>query len=257
MKDYGIGSFNAFLLATIVYIGLLFFIFYKINEETKVFVKYTDIKDSFIDIEVGEYKAPTPQNLPEKTAEPKKEETQEPSQETTNKMVKTEEKTQKASDISSLFGNIKEFQTEKTSKVQSSAKSQKNASSPQKEQEGKQLNDNLMVNKDEKVGESAQKQQTGVYDKFKGALRRKFEENWTLYEKNGNFKAKIEFIIESNGIFKYTFVEQTYNAEFDEKVMDFLNNLQGKYIALPPDNKAYEGTAILSDEIVTMMEENQ
>ena len=114
-----------------------------------------------------------------------------------------------------------------------------------------------MASKDEKVGESAKKQQTGIYDKFKGALRRKFQENWTLYEKSGDFKVKFEYIIESNGIFKYTFVEKSYNPEFDEKVMDFLQNLQGKYIALPPDNKAYHGDAILSDEIITMLEEEK
>ena len=39
--------------------------------------------------------------------------------------------------------------------------------------------------------------------------------------------------------------------------MDFLQNLQGKYIALPPDNKAYHGDAILSDEIITMLEEEK
>lgn len=254
MKDYGIGSFNAFLLALIVYMALLFFVFYKINEESKVFVKYTDIEDSFIDIELGEYKALNQQNLDKETKP--QEEPKEPSQETTNKMVKTEEKTQKASDINSLFGNIKEFQEEKSAKIQSSAKSQKNNSAPKKEA-NKQLNDNLMASKDEKIGESAKKQQTGIYDKFKGALRRKFQENWTLYEKSGDFKVKFEYIIESNGIFKYTFVEKSYNPEFDEKVMDFLQNLQGKYIALPPDNKAYHGDAILSDEIITMLEEEK
>lgn len=252
MRDYGIGYFNAFLLALVVYMGLIFFVFYKVNKESKVFVKYTDLENSFIDIEIGEYKAPSPQ-LPEPLQE--KIEIKEESKETTNKMIKTEEKTQKASDINSLFGNIKEFQEEKSSKVQSSAKSQKTTTKAKKE-ENKKLNDNLIAKKDEKVGESATQQQTGLYDKFLGTLRRKFEENWTLYEKNGNFKAGFEFIIESNGIFKYTFVNQSYNAEFDEKVMDFLENLQGKYIAIPPNNQAYQGSAILSDELITMLEEN-
>ncbi len=244
MKNYGIGIFNAFLLAMAVYAGLLFFIFFKADIGHAV--KYTDIKDSFIDVEFGEYKK---QEQPKpKKVEPKKDE----GQETTNKMLKVEEP-QKATDINELFGDTKKFQQEKTNKVQSSEQSIPDATKPPKVEQKKELKDNLIPT-NQRVGESVQKQQKGIYDKFLGAIRRKLQENWTLYERSGNFTAKLEYIIESNGYFRYTSITKTGNADFDAKVLDFLSTLQGKYIAVPPKNKAYKGSANLSDEITIMGE---
>lgn len=244
MKHYGMSVFNAFLLALAVYAGLVFFIFFKTDNTHAV--KYTDIKDSFIDVEFGEYKKPEIQPKPK--VEPKEE-----GQETTNKLLKVEDEPQKATDINELFGDTKEFQQEKSAKVQSSAKSTPNAAKAQKAVQTKQLKDNLMPT-NERVGESVQKQQTGMYDKFLGLVARKLRENWTLYERSGNFTAKLEYIIESNGYFRYTSVTKTGNADFDAKVLDFLSTLQGKYIAVPPKNKAYKGSANLSDEITMMGE---
>lgn len=243
MKHYGMSVFNAFLLALAVYAGLLFFIFFKTDNTHAV--KYTDIKDSFIDVEFGEYKK---QEQPKPKVEPKKDE----GQETTNKLLKVEEP-QKATDINELFGDTKEFQQEKTNKVQSSEKSTPDAAKPPKIQQKQELKDNLMPT-NQRVGESVQKQQKGIYDKFLGLVHRKLHENWTLYERNGNFTAKLEYIIESNGYFRYTSVTKTGNADFDAKVLDFLSTLQGKYIAVPPKNKAYKGSANLSDEITMMGE---
>lgn len=248
MKHYGISVFNAFLLALAVYAGLLFFIFFK--SDTRV-VKYTDIKDSFIDVEFGEYKKPEVQaKKPETQNKPKSEEK---GQETTNKMIKTEDEVQKATNINELFGDIKEFQQEKTTKIQSSAKSTPNATEPKENAPKKQLKDNLMPT-NQRVGESVQKQQTGIYDKFLGLVERKLRENWTLFERSGNFTAKIEYVIESNGYFRYTSITKTGNKEFDAKVIEFLSTLQGKYIAVPPRNRAYKGNVELSDKITMIGE---
>lgn len=249
VKNYGISVFNAFLLALAVYAGLLFFIFFK--SDTNV-VKYTDIKDSFIDVEFGEYKKPEVQAKPK--PEPKiKPKTEEIGQETTNKMTKIEEEPQKATNINELFGDTKEFQQEKTTKVQSSAKSTPNATPPKQTAPTKQLKDNLMPT-NQRVGESTQKQQTGIYDKFLGLVERKLRENWTLFERSGNFTAKIEYVIESNGYFRYTSITKTGNEDFDAKVIEFLSTLQGKYIAVPPKNRAYKGNVELSDKITMIGE---
>ena len=93
------------------------------------------------------------------------------------------------------------------------------------------------------------KKQKGVYDKFFGVIERKLNENWNLYERNGNFTVVIEYQIESNGFFRYTYVTKSGNTEFDAKVMDFLSTLDGKYFATPPYKKPYNGIAILSDEV--------
>ena len=54
MKNDGLSNFNAFLLALGVYIfvvGFVFFRFVMIDENA---ILYTDLKDSFIDIELSE-----------------------------------------------------------------------------------------------------------------------------------------------------------------------------------------------------------
>lgn len=246
MKNYGIGVVNAFLLAMAVYAGLIFFMFFKYNQDS---TSYTDIKDSFINVEIGEYQTQEPDIKPQ-IQQIKKDD----GQETTNKEVKTEEVKKKESDLNELFGDIEQFQNKKDIAVQSSAKSVPDASKPKKEQENNnQKGDNLMP-QSKKIGESNKKQQKGVYDKFKGALSRKFNENWNLFERSGNFKVELKFQIESNGIFRYTSVTKSGNAEFDNKVLSFLSTLEGKYVAAPWNKKKYSGTASLSDEIITMGE---
>lgn len=246
MKNYGIGFFNAFLLAMAVYAGLIFFIFFKSDERV---VRFTDTKDDFIEVEIGEYQKPQIQAKPEKKPkiQPKpKEEEEKIGQATTNKEVKTQDE-DKTTNINELFGDTKEFQ-EKTSKVQSSEQSIPDAAKPKESEGAKAKSDSLMPAK-QNVGENAQKKQKGIYDKFKGTLRRKFQENWDLFERSGNFSAQIEYKIESNGFFRYTSVTKSGNAEFDAKVMDFLNTLDGKFVATPPNKRLYKGKAILKDEI--------
>ena len=251
MKNYGIGFFNAFLLAMAVYAGLIFFIFFKSDERV---VRFTDTKD-FIEVEIGEYQKPQIQVKPEKKPKiqpkPKKEE-EKTGQATTNKEVKTQDE-DKTTNLNELFGDTKEFQ-EKTSKVQSSEESIPDAAKPEESSTAEVKSTSLMPPKRQKVGESNKKKQKGLYDKFLGAIQRKLHENWNLYERNGNFIAQIEYQIESNGFFRYTSVTKSGNAEFDAKVLDFLSTLDGKYVAAPPNRKPYKGSAKLSDEITMMGE---
>ena len=253
MKNYGIGFFNAFLLAMAVYAGLIFFIFFKSDERV---VRFTDTKD-FIEVEIGEYQKPQIQVKPEKKPkiQPKpKEEVEKIGQATTNKEVKTQDE-DKSTNLNELFGDTKEFQ-EKTTKVQSSEQSIPDATKPKESSTAEVKSTSLMppTAKQQKLGESNKKKQKGLYDKFLGAIERKLHENWNLYERNGNFVAQIEYQIESNGFFRYTSVTKSGNTEFDAKVMDFLSTLDGKYVAAPPNKKPYKGSAKLSDEITMMGE---
>lgn len=235
MKNEGLGSFYSLLLAIAVYVGFVLFIFFKPLENA---VKYTDIKDSFIDVvELGTYVKP----------KPSLDENKKDGEETTNKTLKVEKKPQKGTKISDLFGDTSEFLQEKSTKVQSSAKSKKDAQKKRRDEIAKKAAESLLPTKEE--GEDIKKQQTGLYEKFLGTVHRKMYENWTLYEIKGNFSAKLEFVIESNGYFRYNSVTKSGNAEFDAKVVDFLSTLQGKYIAVPPRNKPYKGNANLADEI--------
>ncbi|WP_300702182.1 TonB C-terminal domain-containing protein [uncultured Campylobacter sp.] len=247
MKDYGLGSINSFLLALLVYMSLVFFVFFKISTKDDV-VKYTDLKDSFVDVDLGAFSA---KNLTQekKQEEDALKENEKTGQETTNKEVKTQEVKQEQSDINSLFGNIKDFQEEKSTKVQSSAKSTPDASKPKDVAElFKQLNDNLLPQEQE-IGESTNAQMTGVYDEFRGKIRRILEQRWRLYEASGNFKVLIKYYIDSNGKFGYTHVEKSYDENFDAKVLEFLNTLNGKFIAYPPKNQNFQGDMELSDKL--------
>ncbi|ASQ30969.1 Tol-Pal system subunit TolA [Campylobacter avium LMG 24591] len=251
MKDYGLGYVNSFLLALIFYILILSSIFLHFSIYKSNAVKYTDIKDSFVDVDLGSYAnkiSKTNQNIQEQEIT---QENQTQGKETTNKEVETQDVKQEASDINSLFGNLKDFQEEKTNKIQSSEKSVKNSTNKPQELSNlfNSLNDNLLKTEDEKVGESSQKQMTGIYDEFRGKVRRILEERWRLYEASGNFAVLVKYYIDSDGKFGYTLVEKSYNEDFDAKVLEFLGNLSGKFIAYPPRNLKFEGSMNLSDKV--------
>ena len=251
MKDYGLGYVNSFLLALIFYILILSSIFLHFSIYKSNAVKYTDIKDSFVDVDLGSYAnkiSKTNQNIQEQEIT---QENQTQGKETTNKEVETQDVKQEASDINSLFGNLKDFQEEKTNKIQSSEKSVKNSTNKPQELSNlfNSLNDNLLKTEDEKVGESSQKQMTGIYDEFRGKVRRILEERWRLYEASGNFAVLVKYYIDSDGKFGYTLVEKSYNEDFDAKVLEFLGNLSGKFIAYPPRNLKFEGSMNLSVKV--------
>lgn len=251
-----ISNTRSFLLALLAYIVVVVFVFFKLIVFKEPAIRYTDLEDSFMDIELAE---PSKQVMNEqKTVEKTlptpvlESNTQELTQETTNKAVKTEDINQKATDFNALFGNVKDIQDEKTTKVQSSAKSTPKSSTPAPvaSQLVKQLNDNLVVQKSNPAGDSTKSQRTGVYDKFLGAVTRIIEQRWRLYHPHqGNLKVVVKIFIDGNGNFGYTSVEKSYNTAFDEKVLDFLKDQSGKFIANPPKGELVNITMNLGDEV--------
>lgn len=254
MKNYGIGSFNAFLLALIVYILVLSFFLFRLAQESAIALKYTDIEESFIDVDIGEIEAPTPKEEPKPSPavqEIKQEPEvvpQEQSPDTTIKAVKTEEVEQEQSNISDLFGNLKDFEDKKTTKVQSSAPPKKQAQ-PKQSTNFADLFNEVKEKPEVSKGQAQKSEKTGLYDPFRGKIRRFLEDRWRLYEASGNFEVSLDFFVDSNGNFGYTKVSKSFNEEFDAKVEQFLKAQSGKFVAYPPDNKRYDGKAILSDKI--------
>ena len=103
MKDYGLGYVNSFLLALIFYILILSSMFLHFSIYKSNAVKYTDIKDSFVDVDLGSYAnkiSKTNQNIQEQEIT---QENQTQGKETTNKEVETQDVKQEASDINSIF----------------------------------------------------------------------------------------------------------------------------------------------------------
>ena len=185
MKNYGLSNLNSFLLALAIYVGIVILVFFRLVSEVEPAIQYTDIKDSFVDIELAEpskqviTQSNTPKEIQKSTEQIDIEKL---FAQTTNKTVKTEDIDQKASNFNELFGNIKEIQEEKTTKIQSSAKSGiSSAPKPQASELVKQLNDSLLQEESSTQGESTKAQKIGIYDEFLGKVVRIITQRWTQY----------------------------------------------------------------------------
>lgn len=251
MKKFGLSNLSSFILAFLIYLIIVCILFFRLSQESKIFVKYSDLQDSFVDIELGQSSL----NIKEKIKDTndisaKEQDLQKLFRQTTNKEIKTSDIEQQEANLNSLFGNIKDFQDNKSTKVQSSIKSQEKAKSNEKASRLlKELNDSLLIQDSNISSNNTKEQLVGVYDKFLGAIRRNLEQRWRLYEASGNFEVIIKFFIDADGKFGYTEYTKSYNDNFDKKIENFLKNLDGKYIALPPNGQKYEIIMNLSDKI--------
>lgn len=245
MKNYGLGNLNSFLLALIVYFLVILIVFFRITAFKDPSIKYTDLEDSFIDIELTQSSNKIANLDINKEVDIAK-----LFEKTTNKFVQTENIDQKETNFNDLFGNVKDIQDEKTTKVQSSAKP--NIQNSSNDKNASQLVKNLentLLTQNSNTG-SIQIQRTGIYDEFLGKITRIIEDRWKLNKSQGNLSVRVKIFIDSNGKFGYTSLEKSNDIAFDKKVMDFLENLQGKFIAYPPKNKSINITMNLSDELI-------
>lgn len=232
MKNYGIGSFNSFLLSFCIYLFLIFFMFYELGNFKSAF-RYTDLQNtSFVDIEFNENDNII---IDEKNIGKK----------TTLKNIKTQEIEQKQSSINDLFGNIDEFLDKKTKTIQDISKSDKKTNNIKNtKQSQKILNLEKKQNKDQTLDSIDL-----IYNDFLGRVHRVLENRWRLYESSGNFEVEVGFYIDKDGKFGYDYVTKSLNQNFDLKVLEFLKNLNGKFVAFTPDLDFYSGTLRLSDKI--------
>lgn len=245
MKNYGLGNLNSFLLALIVYFLVILIVFFRITAFKDPSIKYTDLEDSFIDIELTQSSNKIANSDINKEVDIAK-----LFEKTTNKFVQTENIDQKETNFNDLFGNVKDIQDEKTTKVQSSAKPNiQNSSSDKNASQLVKNLENILLTQNSNT-DSIQIQRTGIYDEFLGKITRIIEERWKLNKSQGNLSVRVKIFIDSNGKFGYTSVEKSNDIAFDKKVMDFLENLQGKFIAYPPKNQSINITMNLSDELI-------
>lgn len=234
----------AFFYALLVYIFVVLLVFFKLYNYKDLAVKYTDMKDAYIDIELG---ANVPiVNTPMNQKELKELfEQEELKKHITEKMKNVDKLDKKESNLNELFGKL-DFQENKSSKIQASHKSQKKSKDLAVNITKKldSLKENISI-----IGQNQNESKAGVYDPFLGALRRILEQRWRLYKSSGDFKARVNFSIDASGYFSYDYVELSGDDEFDKKLNSFLENLKGKYITLPPNSKPYSGVLELSDKI--------
>lgn len=278
MKTSKIGTnfptFNAFIISLAIYIALLGFIVYKAGFAIKQAQKYTDTKDAFMDVLIvteeradtimapkAEIKKPEPAPEPPKP-EPIKEEPKE-EQITTNKAVEPEpepvqpepvkEPEPEVINMGDLFKDLNVSKPKPQAKpkaVQSNKKSAKeNKSAKQKASEAinaLQTSDKVRAPKDGLTGE---------YDEFKGAITRIIQQRWQKYSANTNDSVQVRIIFGANGkIISYSFVTRSYDAEFQSKARDLLENLKTVNFPSTPSGQREEMVFNLSDEIEIEME---
>ncbi|CAM3368300.1 energy transducer TonB [Campylobacter upsaliensis] len=255
MKNYGLSNLTSFCLACGVYFIVVGFVFFRLVTMQEPVLSYTDIKDSFINVDLSE--ASTQISSPKPTPKPQTSpvDVNDLFAKTTNKMVKTQNVNQKATDFNALFGNVKEIQEEKSTQIQSSKKSGQGTNSQSAAELLKQLNDNLIPEESTANGQSTQAQKVGIYDEFLGKVERVIKQRWSQYYPNPkNIGVKVKIFIDSEGKFGYTSVEKSYDSIFDAKVLEFLESQKGKFIAYPPKNKGVAITMNLKDEGVNPLQ---
>lgn len=258
-------TLNSFIISLAIYIALLGFIIYKAGSAMSVAQKYTDTKDAFMDVTIvteqradaiiapkAEVKKPEPQPEPPKP-EPVKEEVVE-EQITTNKAVEPDPEPVKETapepepvDIGALFKDIKDppKPAQKPKAVQSNKKSAKQNKSAQ--QRASEAINALQTG--DKVA-APKEQLTGEYDEFRGALRRIIEQRWQKYRANTNDVVEIKMIFSGDGrLISYSFETRSYDAEFQSKARDLMENLKTVKFPATPGGQRLEMPLKLSDEV--------
>lgn len=252
MENYGLSNRTSFFLALGVYGFILFFVFFRLVSFKEPAFTYTDLKDSFIDIELSEpsqqlITSQKPKEVQEQVSS-EESDIQKLFQQTTRQAVKTEIINQKATDFNALFGDVKEMQDDKTTAVQSSAKSEE-LNSKKANELFKQLNDSLTTNEPSPNTQNTQNQKTGIYDEFLGKITRIIEQRWSQYSHPKNIVVSVKIFIDADGRFNYLSVEKSFDSEFDAKVLEFLESQKGKFMAYPPKNKGIAITMKLEDKM--------
>ncbi|AJC90103.1 Tol-Pal system subunit TolA [Campylobacter subantarcticus] len=252
MEENSIRNLKALAYSILIYFIVIFLVFFKLIEYKPKAIEFTDDPNSFVNIELGDSVNTNQVSI---TQEVQKENLQSLFEEnllqkyTTNKNVNTQDIDQKASVFNDLFGKIEDYQEEKTTKVQSSMPSKKPIFTQREKINdfSQQLNENLQLNQE--LGQSLMEQKIGVYDQFLGAVRKYLEDRWRIYNPSGNLSIEVEFVIDNHGQFYLLSSTSAYNDNFDKKAKEFLQNLEGKYITLPPNGKIRKIKMQLSDVI--------
>ncbi|AJC91770.1 Tol-Pal system subunit TolA [Campylobacter subantarcticus LMG 24377] len=252
MEENSIRNLKALVYSILIYFIVIFLVFFKLIEYKPKAIEFTDDPNSFVNIELGDSVNTNQVSI---TQEVQKENLQSLFEEnllqkyTTNKNVNTQDIDQKASVFNDLFGKIEDYQEEKTTKVQSSMPSKKPIFTQREKINdfSQQLNENLQLNQE--LGQSLMEQKIGAYDQFLGAVRKYLEDRWRIYNPSGNLSIEVEFVIDNHGQFYLLSSTSAYSDNFDKKAKEFLQNLEGKYITLPPNGKIRKIKMQLSDVI--------
>ena len=88
--------------------------------------------------------------------------------------------------------------------------------------------------------DAGKSQLTGIYDAFKGGVRKKLTALWSRYNGGNNNDALVSITISADGKLKsYEILELSYDSEFNQKLRDFMESLYNQDFPKPPNNEEY------------------
>jgi putative periplasmic protein len=246
--DLKFNTSGYFALSAFLYFCIIIGIFIKLTyfkEEPK---KYTDTKDTFMDIMIVErepdvtVKAPEPKKEVVKEEKPqpiKKEEEvkkEEPKPDTTNKPPepdpvppKPEEKKVEELNLKKIFEDIdtSKLKEDKVTKKKEQPKepSRKKPEKSKTTSSEKKASDFANALNLDEIPKAPKPGMTGEYNEYYGSIERILQSKWNVYKAGSNDKADVVIFIDINGKFSYDIKTLSYNSEFNDKVRDFLQSL--------------------------------
>lgn len=88
--------------------------------------------------------------------------------------------------------------------------------------------------------DAGKSQLTGIYDAFKGGVRKKLTTLWSRYNGGSNNDALVSITIYADGKLKsYEILELSYDSDFNQKLRDFMESLYNQDFPKPPNNEEY------------------
>lgn len=256
-------TFNSFIVSLLLYFCLIFFLFYKVftHDEIK---KYTNQKDSFMDVFVVTDKISDTTSSPKKVSnkEEKPQVVQKENDETmktTNKQVATSNEpplssTDIVKDEPPVDISFKElFNSSKISQVPTPSKDtavQSNKKSSEKTAIVAENANNIINSLQKDLNAKAPKPgNTGEYDKFYGDVTEIIQRGWVKYKIDGDEEAKVTIVIDKFGKMSYNINKKSLNSQFNSKVIDYLESLKYVVFPIPPNNNSINLDIILKDKI--------
>ena len=208
------------LCSLFIYIGLVALLFLYTSNTKENPKKYTSNEDKYVavSIDLDSPQKENPKSNPKPQINIKKE-----AQKTTPKEKFSKDDIK----ISSLFSQIKDtnLKPQKSSNTynESALKSLNEKEKPLK-LASSIVNELNITNADEKNQKSYSLQ--GIYDAYYSKIESFLQQEWEqTYITRPNNEAYVEFLITKNGTFKYKILKLSYDGLFNNKLVQFLNNL--------------------------------
>ncbi len=221
-------SFIGFLLSLAIYVGLLLFVAFYLQDRVQKNISYTAQKNVVLDITLVEKKPQIKKRVHKKVKKKtiKRKKPKKIAKKPSIKSIKTD--APKKVSLQGLFKKIdtKKIVEPKKKRVLQSRKKVKAPVEPKPEVVRKDDAKKIVDSYDPETLKKDTKK-SGVYDKYKGKISQILYGNWqnTIGTVSGN-SATVTIFIDKTGTFSYKIEKLSYNDDFNSKLRDFLEEMR-------------------------------